>query len=211
MNKTIRCFDVVFLFPNLCIYGHIQMNPIQYISWYLSFFFSLFACCFMRAMFLYPSLSWPTDQFKNVRMKKNPVVQLSGSCKVQYRNNWESLEEKAWATIRDVSIGFSMLKLLVSNFMLSHYVSLFFTVCVLYTQGMGNKEWREVSVYHRAYCGHLMARHQSMHSSKTDSFTGLGGYFKNTSIPNMQMKTREKKSYVVICMMCKFAHLYYLP
>lgn len=23
----------------------------------------------------------------------------------------------------------------------------FFTVCVLYTQGMGNKEWREVSVY----------------------------------------------------------------
>lgn len=26
-------------------------------------------------------------------------------------------------------------------------MSFFFTVCVLYTQGMGNKEWREVSEF----------------------------------------------------------------
>lgn len=56
---------------------------------------------------------------------------------------------------------------MIFNVILSCYVSLFFTVCVLYTQGMGNKEWREVrtekreSVYHRICSGHFMLRHQS--------------------------------------------------
>lgn len=50
--------------------------------------------------------------------------------------------ENAWNAILIVKMAF------ILNMMPPH-PPLLFTVCVLYTQGMGNKEWREVSVTQR--------------------------------------------------------------